>query len=159
MNNLNQEENPQMGQQNQNPQMDIVESNAGLLKDDRSLLKYLLLSIVTFGIYPLLCLCQMSNDINTIASRYDGKKTMNFFLACLLTVFTLGIYLFIWFHNYSKRVSDECERRGINTNFGTSTFWLWSVLGSLVYVGPLVYFYKLFNVTNELARNYNMNGQ
>lgn len=44
------------------------------LKTNRSLLKYILLSIITFGIYGIVVMSNISSDINTIASRYDGKK-------------------------------------------------------------------------------------
>ena len=51
------------------------------LKTSRGLLKFILFSIITFGIYPLVVMSAVSNDINIVASRYDGKKTMHF---CLL---------------------------------------------------------------------------
>ena len=51
------------------------------LKTNRGLIKYVLLSIITLGIYGLVVMSSVSTDINTIASRYDGKKTMHF---CLL---------------------------------------------------------------------------
>lgn len=50
------------------------------LKTNRSLLKYILLSIITLGIYGIVVMSNISSDINTIASRYDGKKTMHYCL-------------------------------------------------------------------------------
>lgn len=44
------------------------------LKMNRSLVKFILLSLITFGIYGIVVLSGISSDINTIASRYDGKK-------------------------------------------------------------------------------------
>lgn len=55
------------------------------LKTNRSMWKYLLLGLVTFGIYDIVCLYTLTEDINIIASRYDGKKTMNFLLMNLLS--------------------------------------------------------------------------
>ena len=46
------------------------------LNTKRGLLKFILLSIITFGIYPLVAMSGVSSDINIIASRYDGKKTI-----------------------------------------------------------------------------------
>lgn len=54
---------------------------AGQLKTNRGLLKFILLNIITLGIYSLVIFSGISSDINVIASRYDGKKTMHF---CLL---------------------------------------------------------------------------
>ncbi len=131
----------------------------GQLKTNRSLLKYILLGFITFGIYTLVVMSGISSDINVIAGRYDGKKTMHY---CLLTFIvapiTFGIAVFVWFHNISKRMGGELQRRGIPYKFGASDFWLWCMLGSLIVVGPLVYFHKLLTASNKLAENYNING-
>ncbi len=42
--------------------------------------------------------------------------------------------------------------------FNSNTFWLWSVLGSLIAVGPLVYLSKFCKAMNFLANDYNVNG-
>ena len=39
------------------------------LKTNRGLIKLILLSLITFGIYPLVLWSSVSNDINTIATR------------------------------------------------------------------------------------------
>ncbi len=131
----------------------------GQLKTNRSMAKYFLLGLITFGIYPIVAMLGVSNDINTIASRYDGKKTMHY---CLLTFviapITFGIAIFVWFHNISKRIGSELKRRGIDFDFDAKDFWLWNILGSLIIVGPFIYFYKLFNAVNKLAEHYNANG-
>jgi hypothetical protein len=44
------------------------------LNTRRGLLKLILLTIVTFGIYPLVFFSGISEDINLIASRFDGKR-------------------------------------------------------------------------------------
>ena len=46
----------------------------GQLKTNKGLLKTILLSLITFGIYPLVVMSAVSNDINIVASRYDGKN-------------------------------------------------------------------------------------
>lgn len=129
------------------------------LKTNRGLVKYILLSIITFGIYALVVMSTVSSDINTIASRYDGKKTMHF---CLLTFIfswlTLGIGILVWYHKISARIGRELDRRGIGYSFGAGTYWGWSILGSLIIVGPFIYFHKLFKSMNLLAENYNING-
>lgn len=43
----------------------------GQLKTNKSLVKFILLSLITFGIYGIVILSSVSNDINIIASRYD----------------------------------------------------------------------------------------
>ena len=131
----------------------------GQLNTNRGLLKFILLTCITCGIYAIVFYSGVSTDINIIASRYDGKKTMHY---CLLTFvlapITCGIAFFVWFHNLSNRIGKELARRGIGYGFSASTFWLWYVLGSLIIVGPFVYTHKLAKAMNALAENYNTNG-
>lgn len=131
----------------------------GQLKTNRGLVKYILLTIITFGIYAFVAMSSVSDDINTIASRYDGKKTMHF---CLMTfVFswlTFGIAPLVWYHRISNRTGNEAHRRGINYEFNAGSFWLWNVLGSLIIIGPFVYIHKLFKCMNLISEHYNVNG-
>jgi len=131
----------------------------GQLKTNRSILKFILLSIVTFGIYSIVFYSGISNDINVVASRYDGKKTMHYaLLLFLIGPLTFGIGYFVWFHKISNRIGGEVSRRGINYSFSASTFWLWFVLGSLILVGPFIYGHQLCKAMNMMAENYNTNG-
>ena len=129
------------------------------LKTNRGLLKYILLSIITFGIYGIVVMSTISTDINDIASKYDGKRTMHFCLVFfVLSWLTFGIYPLIWYHCISERIGDELKRRNINYNFSASTYWLWNILGSLLVVGPFIYLYRLFKSMNLLAEDYNVKG-
>lgn len=155
-------ENNQNGNFQQQPYMQqqtMMAPPARRLSTDRGLLKYILLSLVTFGIYAIVVMSTISDDINLIASRYDGRKTMHFcLLAFLVAPITLGIGTLVWYHNLSDRIGNELIRRGINHQFGASTFWLWNVLGSFILVGPFVYFHKFFTAMNLLSENYNNTG-
>lgn len=129
------------------------------LSTNRGLLKYILLSAITFGIYGLVVMSTISTDINTIASKYDGKKTMHYcLLVFIFSWLTLGIAPLVWFHRISARIGDELARRGIAYSFGAGSFWGWSILGAMIGVGPFIYYYKLFKAMNLLSMNYNING-
>lgn len=129
------------------------------LRTNRSVVKYILLSVITFGIYGLICMMNVSKDINTVASEHDGKKTMNYLLMCIICPFTLGILSFVWYHKFSNRLKEESIRRGLPCNFSAKTFWGWNVLGVLLCgVGPIVYFYKLFKTMNAINEDYNNRG-
>lgn len=131
----------------------------GQLKTNRGLLKLILLSIITLGIYSIVYFASISNDINIMASRYDGRKTMNYlWLFFLVGFITFGIAYFVWFHNISNRIGSEINRRRVDYKFGASTYWLWSILGSLIIIGPFVYLHKLSVAMNKLSRHYNRNG-
>lgn len=129
------------------------------LKTNRGLLKLILLSILTFGIYPIIFYSSISTDINLIASRYDGKKTMHYCLLFFLVApVTLGIGAIVWCHRISARIGKELSRRGIAYSFGAGSFWGWNVLGSLIAVGPFIYLYKLCKAMNLLSADYNARG-
>ncbi len=138
-----------------------VASNApvGQLKTNRGLIKFILLSLITFGIYGLVVLSAVSTDINVIAGRYDGKKTMHYCLIFFIfTALTFGIAPLVWYHRISARIGNELKRRGIAYSFGAGSFWGWNILGSLIAIGPLVYLHKLLKAMNLLSTHYNVNG-
>lgn len=136
-----------------------TQSPVGQLNTKRGLLKFILLSIITLGIYSIVYFSSISSELNIIASRYDGKKTMHYCLLIFLVgPITLGIAYFVWFHKISNRIGSELNRRGISYSFGAGTFWLWDVLGTLIIIGPFVYIHKLSKATNMIAEHYNING-
>ncbi len=129
----------------------------GQLNTKRSLLKMILLGIITLGIYPIVFYSGISQDINVIASRYDGKKTMHFcLLIFIIAPITAGIGALVWFHRISNRIGNELKRRNLPYSFSASDYWLWGILGSLIVVGPFIYIYKLAKSSNMIAEHYNM---
>jgi len=129
------------------------------LKTNKGLLKTILLSLITFGIYGLVVMSAVSSEINLVASRYDGKKTMHYcLLVFLVAPITLGIAGIVWSHRISNRIGAELKRRSIDYHFSASTYWLWNVLGSLILIGPFVYMHKMFKAMNKLNAHYNVNG-
>ena len=129
------------------------------LNTSRGLLKFILLSIITFGIYAIVYFSSISESINIAASRYDGKKTMHFCLLCFLVgPITFQIATLVWIHKVSNRIGCELNRRGIAYSFGASTYWLWAVLGSMIVIGPFVYLHKLSRAMNLICEDYNARG-
>ena len=89
-------------------------SPAVQLPTNRSLLKFVLLSIITLGIYGLVVMTKISTEINTIAGPYDNKKTMNYCLVVLIfSWLTMGIVPLVWAHRFSNRVGSELLRRNL----------------------------------------------
>ena len=125
----------------------------------RNLAKTILLSMVTFGIYGIYVMSKVSEDINIIATRYDGQKTTHYCLMFFLfSWLTLGIAPLVWFHKISNRIGAELVRRNIPYEFDASTYWLWSFIGSLIVVGPFVYLHRLLKAMNMLSASYNYYG-
>lgn len=129
------------------------------LKTSRGAVKSILLSIITLGIYSIVLYYKMSSELNITATRYDGKKTMNYALLFFLVgPLTLEIGTLVWFHKFSSRIGDELKRRNIQYSFGAGTFWGWNVLGLLIVVGPFVYLHKVIKAINLINADYNVNG-
>lgn len=132
---------------------------AAPLKTNRGMVKLLLLSLLTFGIYGLVFYSSLSSDINIVATRYDGKKTMHYCLLFFIVApITMGIGAVVWCHRISDRIGNELCRRGIAYRFGAGSFWGWNVLGSLIGIGPFIYLHKLCKAMNLLCADYNARG-
>lgn len=128
------------------------------LRCQRNFWKVFFLSLITFGIYGMVVYSHISREINTIASPYDGRRTMHFMLALLLICATFGVFGFIWMHKLCGRIRDELQRRGAPFAFGPKTFWLWGVLGSFIVAGTFIFGIRLMRSMNYLAADYNAKG-
>ena len=80
-----------MTEQNPVAAAPVQERPALQLRTSRGLAKYFFLGILTLGIYPLVVESHISEELNTVASKYDGKHTMHYCLIYfLLNWCTLG---------------------------------------------------------------------
>jgi hypothetical protein len=136
-----------------------VNAPAMQLRTDRGLAKMILLSLITFGIYALVIESHIGEELNLIASRHDGRRTMHFCLIYFIfSWLTLGIAPIVWYHRTSDRMHGELVRRQIDYDFGATDFWLWCILGSLIVIGPYVYIYKRMKAMNLINEDYNQKG-
>jgi len=136
-----------------------VNAPAMQLRTNRGLAKVFFLSLITFGIYSIVVESHISEELNLIASRHDGRKTMHFCLIYFIfSWLTFGIVPLVWYHRTSDRMHGELVRRQIDYSFGASDFWLWCVLGSLIIVGPYIYIHKRMKAMNLINADYNQKG-
>ena len=136
-----------------------VNAPAMQLRTDRGLAKMILLSFITFGIYALVVESHIGEELNLIASRHDGRRTMHFCLIYFIfSWLTIGIAPIVWYHRTSDRMHGELVRRQIDYDFGSTDFWLWCILGSLIVIGPYVYIYKRMKAMNLINEDYNQKG-
>ena len=124
----------------------------------RSLCKMIFLGLITGFIYPMVIYSRIITELNILASRYDGRRTMPFFGMVMLSPLTLSIYPFVWSHNLCARIGEELQRRSIDYKFGPSHFWLWGILGSFILVGPFIFTHKLMKSMNLLNKDFNEHG-
>ena len=128
------------------------------LPTKRGLGKMFFLGILTAGIYPTVIWSRITTELNIVAGRHDGRRTMPFFGMIILSPVTLGILPWVWMHNFCCRVGDELKYRRINYQFGPKDFWLWNILSSLILVGPFIFTHKLMKSMNLLNDDFNRRG-
>ena len=155
-------------------------SPAAQLRTDRGIIRFVLLSVLTLGIYAIVEFTRIGNDINLIASRHGEKKTMHFCLVLFVyTILSLGIVPLVWTHRLCAKIGRELRRRSIDYSFGAGTFWGWTIAGiALQYfilhnggfgfgvfwdhflpsICSLIYLHKLFTSMNLLSADYNQHG-
>ena len=127
------------------------------LKTSRGLLKYILFSFITLGIYPIVMFSLISDELNTVCK--DNKRTTQYWLLWFLSMVTCAIPIFIWNHTASNRMGNELKRRGINYSISASTFWGWGFLGFFIIIGPFVYVHKFLKASNLLNADFNQKGE
>ena len=129
-----------------------------VLRTNRAWWKFLLLGIITLGIYPMIAHELMIMELNITASRYDGRKTLGYAAMGFLSALTLFVYFFVWGHQYANRLGSELRRRGIQYKMGAVHFWLLMVLFGFTIVCPFIYLHKTIKATNLINKNFNETG-
>ena len=125
------------------------------VKEDRSLVMYILLSIVTCGIYSYYFLYSIAQDANVVCAD-DGKKTSGLAAFILLSIVTCGIYAWIWYYNLGNRLSENAPKYGLNFSENGTTVLMWMIFGSfLCGIGPFIAMHILITNMNALAHAYN----
>lgn len=129
------------------------------LRTHRAMWKFILLSLITLGIYGIVVMSHVSSEINYIASKHDHRNTIHYCLMLfVLSWVTLGIYPWVWWSQLSSRIGNELIARDLPYSFGAGCFWGWYFFGTLILVGPFIYYHKLFKAMNCLCTDYNARG-
>lgn len=118
-----------------------------MVKNNRSLANYILLSIATCGIYSLIFISDLVKDINIICAG-DGEETKGVGQFFFLSIVTCGIYGFIWWHKLGDRLANNAERYGLRFNENGTTVLMWMIF--FVPVGMNI----VIKNTNALATAY-----
>ena len=127
----------------------------GPLKTDRSLVLYILLGILTCGIYQLYVFYTIMRDVN-VACDGDGRHTPGLLEFILFGILTCGIYDLYWFYSVGNRLADNAPRYGLHFQENGTTILLWMLIGSLLcFIGSYVGIYFLLNNVNAICSAYN----
>ena len=117
----------------------------------RKIAKYVLLQIVTLGIYGLFFWSDWTEDLNKMCED-DDKESANYILVFLLDIFSLGIYSFVWNYAQAERMYRIAPQYGIELKHGGSYVLL---LRTLLFFLPVFGSVERIKSFNALAVAYN----
>ncbi len=117
----------------------------------RKIAKYVLLQIVTLGIYGLFFWSDWTEDLNKMCED-DDKESANYILVFLLDIFSLGIYSFIWNYTQAERMYRKAPQYGIELKHGGSYVLL---LRTVLFFLPVFGSVERIKSFNALAVAYN----
>lgn len=125
------------------------------LKTNRSLIMYILLNIVTCGIYGWVFIYGLARDVNTACAE-DGGHTGGLLKFILLNMITCNIYSWVWYYGLGNRLAANAPRYGLNFQENGTTILLWMLVGVLLCgIGPLVALHIICRNTNAICAAYN----
>ena len=104
---------------------------------------YVILSIITCGIFGLYWFCTLNNDTNKVSGHPEATGGV---AALLLTIITCGIYSLFWMYNMGTRIDEVKMRRGMPCG-NTGTLYLILALVGFGWVAEII----LQSELNKLA--------
>lgn len=125
------------------------------IKTNRSILKYIVFSICTCGIYGWYFIYCMARDVN-IMCKDDGEKTGGLLAYIVLNIITCGFYNLYWIYRVGNRLANNARRYNLNFQENGTTLLVWYVVGLIACgIGSFVAIHILIKNTNALAHAYN----
>lgn len=127
-----------------------------LMQDDRSIVKFIFLSIITCGLYEFWFFWWFVKDINQWCEEEGSRKrSSNYFVASLLAVLTLGIYTFFWYYRLGDMLGFVARRRNVDTPVSGGYMIICLVLNFFFGIALLVAMAEMINAANEIAHQHN----
>ncbi len=119
---------------------------------ERSFILYIILSVITFGIYHIVFWNKLSKDANVLCEG-DGKKTMKYVFVWLLNIVTLGIFGLIWKFQLANRLQTNAPRYNLKFSEGGPIVLVYNLL--LPIIGLFITSLVMVKNFNKLAKEYN----
>jgi hypothetical protein len=124
-------------------------------KTNRGLLKYLIFSFLTLGIYGLYIIHAAAKETDETCKE-DGKNTKGLLLYIVFSILTLGIYGLVWSYNIVERWAKFLRNRNQTPRLnGGGMYLIWLILGSFIGIGPLIAQYLFLHTWNDVNEIHN----
>lgn len=124
-----------------------------MLKTNRGFFKWFFFCLITLGIYNLYFIHKMAKEANLDDEK--GKRVGGLIFLIIFTILTLGIYSLYWNYRICDKFADTVKSAGQNARITGGGWLLWTFVGSLIIVGPLVAFVKQIHIWNDANAVYN----
>lgn len=152
---------PQQAQQSQQKQNDSYQAamNHVVLKTNRGILSYILLGIITCGIYDLYWIYATARDVN-IACAGDGKHTGGLAAYFFFGILTCGIYDIYWWYALADRTQAVgITRYNLYMQHGGGSVLAWVLFGWLICgIGEFIGMNHAIQNVNMVCLAYNQHG-
>ena len=123
----------------------------------RRFVVYLLLNIVTCGIYGIYFWYVFTENLNQICAEKvpNDKPSMNYILVLLLSIVTCGIFYYFWLYQQGNRMLDASRGYGREFHETGTTYLMWCLFGILLCgIGSLYGTYLVIRNMNTLIGEY-----
>lgn len=125
------------------------------LQTDRNIVMYILLNIVTCGIYSWYFIYKLAQDVNEMC-KDDGQNTPGLGMFILLSLVTCNFYAYYWYYQLGNRLQANGPTYGMNIQENGTTILLWCIVGLVLCgIGPYIAMHLIIKNTNAMATVYN----
>lgn len=105
--------------------VEVVDASAPQIQK-RNIVLYILLSLVTCGLFGIYWFCTLNDDTNKISGHPEAPNGV---VALLLLIVTCGIYGLFWFYNMGSRIDEAKAKRGIAGGSSGALYLVLALLG------------------------------
>ena len=125
------------------------------ITQNRSLLAYLFLSLITIGIYAIYFWYATIRDLNEML-KSDGKKTPQIWWVILLFIPTLTLFPLLWHYELGRRLQTNLRARKLPCGFGGGVQLLLVLFGRQCPLLSWIAQYNVIHACNALAAQHNL---
>ena len=127
------------------------------MKANRSFVAYLVLGILTLGIYNIWFLHHLIKDINELCKDEDKKyQSPGILIYFLFSLLTCGLYSIFYWYRIGDMLEVNSRRRNCNITATRGVLLACFVINFFIHlIGGMIGMYFVITATNELAHHYN----
>lgn len=126
-----------------------------LLKQKRSFLQYILLSVVTCSLYHYWFMDSLVKDVNAICKK-DGQDTVGVGRMIGFSILTFGVYQYLWLAEIVDRVYDSADEYDVEIRQDSESFFIWMIL--VPFIGYFIAMHRFVSDVNQELCNYEQYG-